>query len=504
MKRSPHRRPGSPRGRQRGLSTLIIAILLLAVVTIITLFAARIAVSEQRQSGNEYRYKIAFQVAEAGLNQSMEFVKMSTTPMLSSVSGGWLFAGDPHWQPCSNALPSTMAVDPCLAEPDSARRANMYRYVGNNASAKTGILPTAGVMPKLGVSTTTNDVDGFTAGYNAYATLCRLDMTDPDNPRCALNPTNGDTFYVTIVSQGTLNDENANAVVKQSFGTFRLLGAAPAAPLIAAGTSVGLGNAQIIPNPDAAGFGLPVSIWSKGNADVDSGASFASCQLGEWLDNYGNPAPSATDLLNGVCASCTCNGMCPGYGLLSGNAASCPAADNFLEGEDILDVDSGTSDAVPKLVDSKYFPPDLFAYTFGVPSSSATSYLDANATKITACSALTAASAGLYWYTGTTNCAVGTAGSLQNPVVLVSNMPVVMGAGDTFYGIIYVREGVDADLLKATGGPQIYGSVILEGSAKMAGNPTIVYNKAVLNNIRNSPAFVRYGPVPGSWSDTLQ
>ena len=74
----------------------------------------------------------------------------------------------------------------------------------------------------------------------------------------------------------------------------------------------------------------------------------------------------------------------------------------------------------------------------------------------------------------------------------------------TFYGIIYAREGADSELLKANGGPQIYGSVILEGSAKMAGNPTIVFNEAVLNNIRNSPAFVRYGPVPGSWSDALQ
>ena len=492
------------RAHQRGLSTLIIAILMLAIVTVITIFAARIAVSEQRQSANEYRYKLAFQVAEAGLNQSMEFVKMSTTAMLSTVSGGWLFAGDPRWQPCSTALPGTMAVDPCLAEPDASRRANMYRYVGDSTSAKNGILPVTGIMPKLGASGTTDDVGGFTAGYDSYATLCRLDVTDPDNPRCALSPTTGDTFYVTIVSQGTLDDENANAVVKQSFGTFRLLGAAPAAPLIAAGTSVGLGNAQIIPNPDAAGFGLPVSIWSKGNADVDSGASFASCQLGEWLANPGNPAPSATDLLNGVCASCSCNGMCPGYGLLSGNANSCPSGDTFVEGEDILDVDSNYSESTPKMVDSKYFPPDLFAYVFGVPSSGADSVLDANATKITDCSTLTAASAGLFWFTPTTGCSIGTAGSLQNPVVLVSNAPVTMGANSTYYGIVYVRAGAAAELLKATGGPQIYGSVILEGSAKMAGNPTIVYNKAVLNNIRNSPAFVRYGPVPCSWSDALQ
>ena len=110
MTRVRRSQPHRSRTRQRGLSTLIIAILMLAIVTVITIFAARIAVSEQRQSANEYRYKLAFQVAEAGLNQSMEFVKMSTVPMLSTVSGGWLFAGDPRWLPCSTAAPGTMAL----------------------------------------------------------------------------------------------------------------------------------------------------------------------------------------------------------------------------------------------------------------------------------------------------------------------------------------------------------------------------------------------------------
>ena len=81
------------------------------------------------------------------------------------LAGGWLFAGDPRWQPCSTARPGTMAVDPCLAEPDASRRANMYRYVGDSTSAKNGILPVTGIMPKLGASGTTDDVGGFTASY---------------------------------------------------------------------------------------------------------------------------------------------------------------------------------------------------------------------------------------------------------------------------------------------------------------------------------------------------
>jgi hypothetical protein len=493
---APNRtRAHRPPSRQRGLSTLLIAILLLAIVTIITLFAARFGIFEQRMSANDYRYKMAFQASEAGLNQSMEFIKMSTAEMLSTVDGGWLFPGDPLWQPCSEALPGGMALDPCLAEPDVARRADMYRFVGD---AGDGILPVTDLMPALDMGDAVagdDHVEEFAAEYSSYATLCRLDITVPESPRCALNPTTGDTFYVTVVSQGTLPDENATVTVKQSFGTFRTLGAAPDAPLIAAGTAVGLGNSQIIPNPDAGGTGVPVSIWSKGDASIADAGSFSTCQLGEWLTTA-----DPEDAISGICEDCSCNGLDFGYGLLSGHEGG----DKF-EGEDILDVDGHDSEASPKVRDSKYFPPDLFAYVFSVPDSEADDFLNSNATILTSCDELDASSGGLYWWNSTADCSIGDViGSLTDPVVLVSNGKVTMNAKAQFFGIVYVRDTVTGDLFKATGGGQVYGSVILEGDANLAGTPQIIYNEAVLRNIRNSPNFLRYGPVPGSWSDTLE
>lgn len=484
---------------QRGASTLLIAMLLLAILTVASIFATAYGVYEQRTSANEYRHKLAFQAAEAGLNQSIEYIKVNTRTMLSTASGGWLFAGAPRWQPCTTALPGGMELDPCLAEPDATRRASMYRYVGGT----NGILPLSESLPSATnqtFTTTGGDTAAFETTYDTYATLCRLDLTTA-TPRCSLSPTSEGTFYVTVISTGALTNEASTASVKQSFGTFRLLGATPDAPLITAGTAVGLGNAQIIPNP-AAGVDpdyFTLSVWAYGDAQVD-GASFATCHLGEWLDNGD---PSATDRLNGVCADCTCNGLCPGgFGLLSGDAKSCPAAKDKMEGEDILDVDSHFSDAVPKARDSKYFPPDLFEYMFLVPWSMAETYLTANA-ELTDCTDLTAASSGLYWYKGT-DCQLGaTIGSVQDPVVLVSDGPVSMSANGQFFGVIFVTKNAPTDGFKAAGGGQVYGSVILEGNAKMSGNPTIVYNKAVLQNVRNSNNFLRYGPIPGSWSDTV-
>lgn len=498
--------------RQRGVATLLIALVLLAILTVITVFAANYGLFEQRTSGNEYRYKLAFQTAEAGLGQGVEYLKANTAVLVSDVSGGWLFPGSEKWTPCDTTAPPAGELDPCAAEVDPDRRAGMYRYVGSKTST-TWAMPLATVLPTAAAISHTGGTSNFATSYKTYATLCRLDLSNPAAPRCSLAPSSEGTFYVTVVSRAVLADENSQATVKQSFGTFRLLGSVPAAPLIAAGTAVGLGNAQLVPNPDAAGFTVPVSIWSQGDANIDQ-ASFASCNLGEWLANYGTPAPSAEDKLNGVCESCTCNGLCPGYGLLSGNAKSCPVAKDKLEGEDILDVDSNYSDASPKVRDSKYFPDDLFAYVFGIASSSADSYLDTNATKVADCSTLTSGSSGLMWHNATTECAlVGTKptpgtpariGSLQNPVVLVSDGPVTMAANSQFFGIVFVRSKAGTgDLFTANGGGQVYGSVILEGNASLHGNPTLVYNKTVLRNIFNSPSFVRYGPIPGSWSDDV-
>ena len=157
------------------------------------------------------------------------------------------------------------------------------------------------------------------------------------------------------------------------------------------------------------------------------------------------------------------------------------------------------------MVDSKYFPDDLFAYVFSTPDSEADDFLNSNATILADCDDLDASSGGLYWWNSSADCGVGSViGSLTDPVVLVSNGKVTMGAKAQFFGIIYVRDTVTGDLFKATGGGQVYGSVILEGDASLAGTPQIVYNEAVLRNIRNSPNFLRYGPVPGSWSDSLE
>jgi Tfp pilus assembly protein PilX len=473
-----------PPRRQQGVSTLLIAMLLLAILTIITLFAARYGVNEQRTSGNEYRYKMAFHVAEAGLNQSLEFVKVNTATMLSTATGGWLDPGAMQWPPCSVA--TSMVPDPCLDEPDLVKRAGMFRYMGSS----NGVLPVSSAgMPPL------SSVGGFTASYRAFATLCRLDTTNPTAPVCSLAPTTGGgQFYVTVVSRGTLDNENAVATVSQSFGTFSILGAgAPPAPLMATG-GLGSGNMEIIPNPNGGGVGNPISIWS--NAVVDTSGSFDTCQIDEWKASASKT--SAQDLLNNVCDvnDCSCQKLPFGYGRISGSYQG-----TKVKGGDILDTTTHVGADGVTYLPSKWYPPDLFEYTFGVPSSQGTVFLTANATPINGCGSLNQNSSGFFW-NASGSCSVGSAGTIQSPVVLVSDTPVTLAAGSQFFGMIYVRN-TSATSFTANGNWQIYGAVITEGGAKLTGTPSLIYSKLALDNIRNSPGFIRYGPVPGSWSDSF-
>jgi len=60
--------------KQQGAATLIVALILLVAMTIVTIFAARSAVMEQKIYANEFRSKQAFEAAEAGLEYGIAYL----------------------------------------------------------------------------------------------------------------------------------------------------------------------------------------------------------------------------------------------------------------------------------------------------------------------------------------------------------------------------------------------------------------------------------------------
>lgn len=62
------KQPSTPiRRHQRGAATLMVALILLVSLTLLTLYAARVTVSEHQSSANDYRAKQAFEAAQAGI-----------------------------------------------------------------------------------------------------------------------------------------------------------------------------------------------------------------------------------------------------------------------------------------------------------------------------------------------------------------------------------------------------------------------------------------------------
>src|SRR6185436_18839916 len=79
------RKPG-PR-HQRGMTTMLVAILLLGILTVTTLFALSIGVFEQRTATNDNRARLVHAAAEAGLNQGIEFFKRNKSLAIED----WLY-----------------------------------------------------------------------------------------------------------------------------------------------------------------------------------------------------------------------------------------------------------------------------------------------------------------------------------------------------------------------------------------------------------------------------
>ncbi|HET7845636.1 MAG TPA: hypothetical protein VFL14_15885, partial [Xanthomonadales bacterium] len=160
--------------RQRGLTTLLVALLLLAILTVVTLLALQVGVFEQRTVGAENRQRMVEQVADAGLNQAAEFLKAQAR----DVTRAWMASGTTRWARCVR----TDTAWPCGAEPDPDRRERLYRYqFGADDTGTPNIDERFVFVSQTGAGGVTG-VGGFTSNYAVGGLLCMVDTSDPVNP----------------------------------------------------------------------------------------------------------------------------------------------------------------------------------------------------------------------------------------------------------------------------------------------------------------------------------
>jgi Tfp pilus assembly protein PilX len=560
--------------RQSG-TTLIVALVLILLATLLSLFAMNVGIFEQRTSGNDVRSRLVQQTTEAALAQGMEYFRANS----AQVDKDATLNGKALWAKCAfddDSFPcGTVAT--FAADGTTPRRSTMYYFIGgtqdvNNDGNTNDNLDIRSVPLDRRINTTSTVTtaavgNNFQVNYGVGGLLCMVQTpvaaTDPT--KCTTDPSKkSGTNVLTLTAVGSIAGESANTTLTQSIAQHPLLNNPTGKPpVVASGNVTSKGTLQIATNPNAAGPGVPVSIWSRLAADFATTGTPDTCYLDEFLHNpQGGASPSYATNSDGsqssvpVCARCTC----PSDGSLTSTQGNTTSA-----GIDLLD----GADHVPGgnfAIKPGEFPPDLFAYIFGqqawydhnnatdatcsstsyfcedrlmvsytangvnVPSGGADeAYLYANATQIipadgvcpssdqrittaqclASVGSLNSSSVGLIWDQGGSGTTSGqVVGSPDKPVLLVDDHTSRMQG--TLFGLLFIRS-VNTPLDPTTGGDAtldanangtVYGSVVIQGTAeKLNGTMAIVYNEQVLANLGKEVQFNPFGPVPASWTD---
>ena len=505
--------------KQGGAFTIFSAVLILVLLTEMTIYAVQVGVFEQRKSANEMRQKEAFHIADGAIQFTKQFMLANSRLAASAENDifldgadGWLpGADDAHWRPCADANYSQLR-HPCNAEPadndtdfPANLRDNMYFYMSDPTGDADDL---ALARLPIDADVTGDLVDEATQQFETYALLCMLDIERNPAERvlpnsiiqgCTLDSAQHDERYymVTLLAVGETDCSggtcSSRALIADKIGSFGPGGdeGGPGSPLISKSTFPPNGSADVVPNPNGGGVGVPVSGWVDAAGGVDGfGGSWQTCERHEWYEVDILPADFKCPAGSG---NCTCAGKRQlSYPL--------PAGGQHLGIDIVLDDD---------------FPPDLFKYVFGVTGDEAgIDYVKGLAEEVwddcDATDKLNEEAFGLIWIDGDCDLPSGsylgggadkTIGSKDAPVLLVlAGANNRIGGNIDIYGTIFFTDVVHAGAeISGAGTPTIYGAMIIdEVLDKFTGNLKLVYVEETV-----SPGLQQgnFGPVAGAWSD---
>ncbi len=288
----------------------------------------------------------------------------------------------------------------------------------------------------------------------------------PDGTEYVL-PDNPNIKFRTVTSTGysadytNTSDWHGEQIIEQKIYR-RPVAGGPASAITVSGTLTVGGNFKVGANPNGGGIGVPVSIWSKKEADIQGSGS--TCGLEEFDD------PAAQGCDNG----------------------SYSDKDNI--GSDIVLSDPD-------------FPDDLLLHTFGFPRDDYLDLKDNAKYQVADCSGLDVNSTGFYWVTG--NCDfVSTVGTPDTPViVVVENGSIKLNANYDVHGIVYslyVDTTKPVPDIQMNGTAAIKGALIVDSDIELSsGGLKVRYSPEILEQIigGENPEFSSLHVVLGSWKD---
>jgi len=257
--------------KQKGAVVLLVSIVLLLGVTLITLFAARVGVMDQRISANELRHKEAFSSAESGLEQAAAYLDANPVLHDGDAASGWAT--------CTGST----SIFPC-----DQTNAEMVL-----ATVVTGI-------------SITSSVSNITPFSDSYL------IKTADN--------------IIAIGQGASKDSTGAAVAQVAFAKISLLQPGEVPPLMVPSGTLS-GNFNIVPNPNGGGPGVPISVWAKDTLDT-SGANWKTCDHDQFRDAGDVCMDTKGDGVSGDSwSSCSCSTELSNSGSVNSDIVMYPAAD---------------------------------------------------------------------------------------------------------------------------------------------------------------------------------
>lgn len=484
------RRVNRQPGYQRGGLTIFSAIILLSLLTLMLLYSTRVQQSEQRVSANEYRQKLAFHAAESAADQVVEYMLANASRIISAEpaampdgSGGtrpgWFDAIEGVWSPCPDTISAT---HPCGGAIPAGNLSTSY-YYDSRDTATTGKFDSMPIdLSMLPAESTAR----------ASAVFCQVDPANPTGG-CMSAPGAGDNvaralFVVTVLAYGYADCTDimdtdtcrVSAHLAVPLTSFNFTRGSPPVPLTTRTTFPPTGTAEIVPNPNAGGVGVPVSVWANANPACSVGpallgsGSWATCEFHEWYETDYIPDAMACEQ-----PSCSC---------AAEEAISYTAGVNDFMGLDMLE--------------DPAFPCDLFDFFFEVPKSQY-QLVKSAAKVIENCDGLGPESHGIYWVSGPDCRLDGTnvIGSPKWPVMLISAASTTtFTGGNVIFGVIFVTDAEDPSAeWNASGTNIVYGSVIVDADLDaFVGTFKVIYNQDVSMLAAGSNGI---GSLSGGWRD---
>lgn len=383
--------------KQSGM-VLVVAIVLLLLAGVLTLFALRVGTFEQRSTGNDMRSKVVSDVAEAGLAQGFEYLMRQHKDMLEDPDLWVQCAANDTTFPCGAVSDTaTFDHDGDPATDPITRRETMRHLVADDTHTIAGIDDAMAkyMLPLATASKIASMPNGATVAYGVAPLVCfAMAPANAGNTGIPCGDGSGagrtTTNIVTFVSVARIPGENAGSTLVQTIGQYPKVpdDLVNKPPITASGTADVTGSLQVVTNPNAGGTGVPVSVWSR--KDIDKTGTPNTCYADEFFRyTQGNHTPVLYETAI-KCDECRCdaNGSpnTLSYDVSGKNRCLTNASD--CEGIDILDVDAGTDSNTLYNVGghegANYnvrsdnlsyaaggvceFPPDLFKFVFAIPT----------------------------------------------------------------------------------------------------------------------------------------